>query len=158
MNQQEKDIKRRYIGRVEVNAARSEIERLISQGYPYAWIFEKLQKEGKVSISYRQFCRCMSQYVLGKKVKLKHLSAQSPRQVSKPGSGITSQNQEDPQEQEPEITKDELIKLVNECRERCDKERSFKYCKDKTFLRNLSEKQKEDACIICTIGADAIVN
>lgn len=61
----DKDAKRRYIGRVEIFAAKSEIEQLIGQGYPYAWIFEKLQKEGKLSISYRQFCRCLKQYCCG---------------------------------------------------------------------------------------------
>lgn len=58
----EKDIKRRFIGRVEMKAAQAEIEALLTAGQPYAWIFDKLTEEGRITISYRQFCRCLALY------------------------------------------------------------------------------------------------
>ena len=61
--------KSRYLGRVEVFAAREEIKALLEAGYSYAMIFEKLTREKRLSISYRQFCRCLVQYC-GVKVRV----------------------------------------------------------------------------------------
>lgn len=58
----EKDSKRHFIGRVEVRAAQAEIESMLAAGQPYAWIFDKLAGEGRLTISYRQFCRCLALY------------------------------------------------------------------------------------------------
>ena len=66
----EKEIKRRYVGRVEVKAARAEIEAMLAAGQPYVWIYDKLADEGRMTVSYRQFCQCLVQYC-GVKVRPK---------------------------------------------------------------------------------------
>jgi hypothetical protein len=70
----EKVIKRRYVGRVEVKAAHAEIMAMLAAGQPYAWIFDKLAGEGRLTISYRQFCQCLVQYC-GVKVRPKRKKA-----------------------------------------------------------------------------------
>lgn len=58
----EKAEKSRYLGRVEIFAAREEIKALLEAGYSYTMIFDKLTREKRLSIAYRQFCRCLVQY------------------------------------------------------------------------------------------------
>lgn len=58
----EKTEKKRYLGRVEIFAAREEIKALLEAGYSYTMIFDKLTREKRLSIAYRQFCRCLVQY------------------------------------------------------------------------------------------------
>lgn len=58
----QKVIKRRYIGRLEVFALKEEIQALLNAGHTYISIFQKFNDEQKLSICYRQFCRCLSQY------------------------------------------------------------------------------------------------
>ena len=70
----EKEIKRRYVGRVEVKAAQAEIEAMLAAGQPYVWIYDKLADEGRITSSYRQFCQCLVQYC-GVKVRPKRKKA-----------------------------------------------------------------------------------
>lgn len=70
----EKEIKRRYVGRVEVKAAQAEIEAMLAAGQPYVWIYDKLADEGRMTVSYRQFCQCLVQYC-GVKVRPKRKKA-----------------------------------------------------------------------------------
>lgn len=70
----EKVKKSRYIGRVEVFAAKIEISELLAAGLPYAWIYETLVKEKRLTVSYRQFCRCLALYC-GVKVRPKKKTA-----------------------------------------------------------------------------------
>lgn len=79
----EKDIKRRFIGRVEMKAAQAEIEALLTAGQPYAWIFDKLTEEGRLTISYRQFCRCLALY-FGVRVRPKRKKGKKAVPVSNP--------------------------------------------------------------------------
>lgn len=78
-----KDIKRRFIGRVEMKAAQAEIEALLTAGQPYAWIFDKLTEEGRLTISYRQFCRCLALY-FGVRVRPKRKKGEKAIPVPNP--------------------------------------------------------------------------
>lgn len=82
--------KSRYLGRVEVFAAREEIKALLEAGYSYAMIFEKLTKEKRLSISYRQFCRCLVQYC-GVKVRVQKNSPTVTESNPRPSPGIGPQ-------------------------------------------------------------------
>ena len=79
----EKDKKSRYTGRVEVFAAKEEILGLLDAGYSYAMIFEKLTGEKRLTISYRQFCRCLCQYC-GVKARVQKNSPAPSNAVSPP--------------------------------------------------------------------------
>ena len=79
----EKDKKSRYTGRVEVFAAKEEILGLLDAGYSYAMIFEKLTGEKRLTISYRQFCRCLCQYC-GVKPRVQKNSPAPSKLVSPP--------------------------------------------------------------------------
>ena len=78
----EKVKKSRYIGRVEVFAAKIEISELLAAGLPYAWIYETLVKEKRLTVSYRQFCRCLALYC-GVKVRPKKKTAKKESKESK---------------------------------------------------------------------------
>ena len=78
----EKDKKSRYTGRVELFAAKEEILGLLDAGYSYAMIFEKLTGEKRLTISYRQFCRCLCQYCGVKPRVQKNSPASGPQKVS----------------------------------------------------------------------------
>ena len=81
----EKDKKSRYTGRVELFAAKEEILGLLDAGYSYAMIFEKLTGEKRLTISYRQFCRCLCQYC-GVKPRVQKNTASSKVALSKPAA------------------------------------------------------------------------
>ena len=79
--------KSRYLGRVEIFAAREEIKALLEAGYSYTMIFDKLTREKRLSIAYRQFCRCLVQYC-GVKPRIQKNSrkATPPAQTNAPAT------------------------------------------------------------------------
>ena len=48
---------RQYVGRVEYLAHRKEINEQLALGHSVKNIYDSLKKEGKITISYRNFCR-----------------------------------------------------------------------------------------------------
>ena len=68
---------------MEVFAAKEEILGLLDAGYSYAMIFEKLTGEKRLTISYRQFCRCLCQYC-GVKPRVQKNSPAPSKAVSPP--------------------------------------------------------------------------
>ena len=86
----EKEIKRRYVGRVEVKAAQAEIEAMLAAGQPYVWIYDKLADEGRMTVSYRHVCQCLVQYC-GVKVRPKRKKA-----LEKPPALPAQKSQETP--------------------------------------------------------------
>lgn len=58
-----KERKQRYLGRIEIFAEKEIIQDMISKGYPYIRIYEKLFNDKKINVTYRQFCRLLLQYL-----------------------------------------------------------------------------------------------
>lgn len=90
----EKAKKSRYLGRMEIFAAREEIKALLEAGYSYTMIFDKLTREKRLSIAYRQFCRCLVQYC-GVKPRIQKNSrkeaAEQPTQANAPATPAQGQ-------------------------------------------------------------------
>lgn len=90
----EKAKKSRYLGRVEIFAVREEIKALLEAGYSYTMIFDKLTREKRLSIAYRQFCRCLVQYC-GVKPRIQKNSrkeaAEQPTQADAPATPAQGQ-------------------------------------------------------------------
>lgn len=76
-----KDAKRRYRGRIETVAAQATLVELVEAGYSHAMIYDILRDKGAVSVSYRQFCRCVRQMIdAGQKPPIK--AARARKKVS----------------------------------------------------------------------------
>ena len=89
-----KDVKRRYKGRIETVAAQATIVELVEAGYSHAMIYDILRDKGAVSVSYRQFCRCVRQMIdAGQKTSMR-----ATRVRKKVSSVVTPHNE--PAEQE----------------------------------------------------------
>lgn len=64
--------RRRYVGRVEVTKSRDKIQKKLDNGFSYAMIYDELVNNNLLSISYRQFCKCLTQYFDVEKRKYKN--------------------------------------------------------------------------------------
>lgn len=85
-----KDAKRRYRGRIETVAAQATIVELVEAGYSHAMIYDILRDKGAVSVSYRQFCRCVRQMIdAGQKPSIK-----AARARKKASSAVTPAHSE----------------------------------------------------------------
>jgi hypothetical protein len=69
---------RQYVGRVEYLAHQTEILDLLKSGHSAKTIYEDLHKSGKITISYRNFCRYVKVKLVVSKTHQPSLPAQAP--------------------------------------------------------------------------------